>query len=30
MALLAVSETSRRSILPKRYRVMAIADIQST
>jgi transitional endoplasmic reticulum ATPase len=29
MELLAVSETSRRSMLPKRYRDMAIADIQS-
>ncbi|WP_305606146.1 hypothetical protein [Rhodoferax sp.] len=29
MELLAVSETSRCSMLPKRYRDMAIADIQS-
>ena len=29
MELLAVSETSRRSMLPKRYRDMALADIQS-
>jgi transitional endoplasmic reticulum ATPase len=29
MELLAVSETSRRSLLPKRYRDMAISDIQS-
>lgn len=29
MELLAVSETSRRSMLPKRYRDMAVADIQS-
>jgi ATP-dependent 26S proteasome regulatory subunit len=29
MELLAVSETSRRSMLPKRFRDMAIADIQS-
>jgi ATP-dependent 26S proteasome regulatory subunit len=29
MELLAVSETSRRSMLPKRYRDMAIQDIQS-
>ena len=29
MELLAVSETSRRSMLPQRYRDMAIADIQS-
>lgn len=29
MELLAVSETSRRSMLPKRYRDMAIADIQN-
>lgn len=29
MELLAVSETSRRSMLPKRYRDMAIKDIQS-
>jgi len=29
MELLAVSETSRRSLLPKRYRDMAMADIQS-
>jgi transitional endoplasmic reticulum ATPase len=29
MELLAVSETSRRSMLPKRYRDMAMADIQS-
>jgi len=29
MELLAVSETSRRSMLPKRYRDMAITDIQS-
>lgn len=29
MELLAVSETSRRSMLPKRFRDMAVADIQS-
>jgi len=29
MELLAVSETSRRTLLPKRFRDMAIADIQS-
>lgn len=29
MELLAVSETSRRSMLPKRYRDMAISDIQN-
>ncbi len=29
MELLAVSETSRRSMLPKRYRDMSMADIQS-
>jgi SpoVK/Ycf46/Vps4 family AAA+-type ATPase len=29
MELLAVSETSRRSMLPKRYRDMAVADIQA-
>lgn len=29
MELLAVSETSRRSMLPKRFRDMAISDIQS-
>jgi len=29
MELLAVSETSRRTMLPKRFRDMAIADIQS-
>lgn len=29
MELLAVSETSRRSMLPRRFRDMAIADIQS-
>jgi transitional endoplasmic reticulum ATPase len=29
MELLAVSETSRRTMLPKRYRDMALADIQS-
>ena len=29
MELLAVSETSRRSMLPKRYRDMAVADIQT-
>ena len=29
MELLAVSETSRRSLLPRRYRDMAISDIQS-
>ncbi|MGQ0709548.1 MAG: ATP-binding protein [Rhodoferax sp.] len=29
MELLAVSETSRRSLLPRRYRDMALADIQS-
>ena len=29
MELLAVSETSRRSMLPQRYRDMSIADIQS-
>lgn len=29
MELLAVSETSRRSMLPKRYRDMVISDIQS-
>jgi transitional endoplasmic reticulum ATPase len=29
MELLAVSETSRRSLLPQRYRDMALADIQS-
>ena len=29
MELLAVSETSRRSMLPRRYRDMAIADIQT-
>ena len=29
MELLAVSEASRRSMLPKRYRDMALADIQS-
>ncbi len=29
MELLAVSETSRRSMLPKRFRDMAMADIQS-
>ncbi|RYX96984.1 MAG: ATP-binding protein [Comamonadaceae bacterium] len=29
MELLAVSETSRRSMLPQRYRDMAIADIQN-
>ncbi|MDP3927272.1 MAG: ATP-binding protein [Hydrogenophaga sp.] len=29
MELLAVSETSRRSMLPKRFRDMALADIQS-
>lgn len=29
MELLAVSETSRRSMLPKRYQSMAISDIQS-
>jgi ATP-dependent 26S proteasome regulatory subunit len=29
MELLAVSETSRRSMLPQRYRGMAISDIQS-
>jgi transitional endoplasmic reticulum ATPase len=29
MELLAVSETSRRSMLPKRYRDMAVVDIQS-
>jgi transitional endoplasmic reticulum ATPase len=29
MELLAVSETSRRSMLPKRYRDMAVADIQN-
>ena len=29
MELLAVSETSRRSLLPKRYRDMAVSDIQS-
>lgn len=29
MELLAVSETSRRSLLPQRYRSMALADIQS-
>ena len=28
MELLAVSETSRRSMLPKRFRDMAVADIQ--
>jgi len=30
MVLPAVSETSCRSTLPKRYRAMALADIQST
>jgi transitional endoplasmic reticulum ATPase len=29
MELLAVSETSRRSLLPKRFREMAIGDIQN-
>ena len=29
MELLAVSETSRRTLLPKRFRDMAMADIQS-
>ena len=29
MELLAVSETSRRSMLPKRYQGMALSDIQS-
>jgi hypothetical protein len=29
MELLAVSETSRRTLLPKRFRDMATADIQS-
>ena len=29
MELLAVSETSRRTMLPKRFRDMAMADIQS-
>jgi hypothetical protein len=29
MELLAVSETSRRSMLPQRYRDMPIADIQN-
>ncbi|MCF8168468.1 MAG: ATP-binding protein [Rhodoferax sp.] len=29
MELLAVSETSRRTMLPQRYREMAVADIQS-
>ena len=28
MELLAVSETSRRSMLPKRYQGMALSDIQ--
>jgi hypothetical protein len=29
MELLAVSETSRRTLLPKRFKDMAIADIQA-
>jgi len=28
MELLAVSETSRRSLLPERFRKMAVSDIQ--